>query len=264
MAAALRPRPRRCWGLADRGFCLSGGTGMTGTWGRILAQYGQSVTLRRGRRNRTARRFSSRCGSGGRTGTRSCPLRWGRRGGISGSTWGRQSFPGGNERPVRGVERAALCGAGGPARLRGGGDAVLVGPAGGGGRRGADRADVRGKTLGFSGGTGADGGVPETAGGGRGVRLPGGAAATERAGGRRIPAGLSGRAGRLSEPGERYDESTGRWQEYGRRETLTFGLDLYGRERGELQRPTTEWRRPSSGGPRRAGAAGALLRGDGI
>ena len=29
--------------------------------------------------------------------------------------------------------------------------------------------------------------------------------------------------------GERYDESTGQWQElYGRRVTLTFGLDLYG------------------------------------
>ena len=28
--------------------------------------------------------------------------------------------------------------------------------------------------------------------------------------------------------GERYDESTGQWQElYGRRVTLTFGLDLY-------------------------------------
>ncbi|MFQ7450706.1 MAG: hypothetical protein ACLRNQ_03920 [Flavonifractor plautii] len=65
---------------------------MTGAWGRILARYGQSVTLRRGRRNRTAGRFSSRCGSGGRTGTRSRPLRWGRRGGISGSIWGRRSF----------------------------------------------------------------------------------------------------------------------------------------------------------------------------
>ena len=36
--------------------------------------------------------------------------------------------------------------------------------------------------------------------------------------------------------GERYDESTGRWQElYGRRVTLTFGLDLYGESAGELQ-----------------------------
>ncbi|UQT48381.1 hypothetical protein M5E87_28060 [Flavonifractor plautii] len=70
------------------------------------------------------------------------------------------------------------------------------------------------------------------------MRLPGGAAATERAGGRRIPAGLSGRAGRLSGlPGERYDESTGRWQElYGRRAALTFGLDLYGTSAAELQK----------------------------
>ena len=36
--------------------------------------------------------------------------------------------------------------------------------------------------------------------------------------------------------GERYDESNGRWQElYGRRATLTFGLDLYGESAGELQ-----------------------------
>lgn len=36
--------------------------------------------------------------------------------------------------------------------------------------------------------------------------------------------------------GERYDESTGQWQElYGRRVTLTFGLDLYGESAGELQ-----------------------------
>jgi len=33
--------------------------------------------------------------------------------------------------------------------------------------------------------------------------------------------------------GERYDESTGQWQElYGRRVTLTFGLDLYGESAG--------------------------------
>ena len=70
------------------------------------------------------------------------------------------------------------------------------------------------------------------------MRLPGGAAAaTERAGGRCVPAGLPGRAGRLSGlPVERYDESTGQWQElYGRRVTLTFGLDLYGESAGELQ-----------------------------
>ena len=72
--------------------------------------------------------------------------------------------------------------------------------------------------------------------------------------------------------GERYDESTGQWQElYGRRVTLTFGLDLYGESAGELQtaydrmaeafqwegpdglalgssrRPTTGGRRPFSG-----------------
>ena len=36
--------------------------------------------------------------------------------------------------------------------------------------------------------------------------------------------------------GERYDERTGLWQElYGRRVTLTFGLDLYGESAGELQ-----------------------------
>lgn len=37
--------------------------------------------------------------------------------------------------------------------------------------------------------------------------------------------------------GERYDESTGRWQElYGRRAALTFGLDLYGTSAAELQK----------------------------
>ena len=30
---------------------------MTGTWGRILAQYGQSVTLRRGEEERAYRAF---------------------------------------------------------------------------------------------------------------------------------------------------------------------------------------------------------------
>ena len=36
--------------------------------------------------------------------------------------------------------------------------------------------------------------------------------------------------------GERYDERTGLWQElYGRRATLTFGLDLYGESAGGLQ-----------------------------
>ena len=44
--------------LAGRpGLRLSGGTGMTGAWGRILAQYGQSVTLRRGEEERGCRAF---------------------------------------------------------------------------------------------------------------------------------------------------------------------------------------------------------------
>lgn len=44
--------------LAGRpGVCLSGGTGMTGAWGRILARYGQSVTLRRGEEEQDCRAF---------------------------------------------------------------------------------------------------------------------------------------------------------------------------------------------------------------
>ena len=40
--------------------------------------------------------------------------------------------------------------------------------------------------------------------------------------------------------GERYDESNGRWQElYGRRATLTFGLDLYGESRESWSSKTT-------------------------
>ena len=78
----------------------------------------------------------------------------------------------------------------------------------------------------------------ETAGGDAVCAYPeGAAAATERAGGRCVPAGLPGRAGGFRDYlGERYDESTGQWQElYGRRVTLTFGLDLYGESAGELQ-----------------------------
>ena len=57
--------------------------------------------------------------------------------------------------------------------------------------------------------------------------------------------------------GERYDESTGRWQElYGRRVTLTFGLDLYGESAGELQ---TAYDR-MAGGFQWEGPAGLALR----
>ena len=58
--------------------------------------------------------------------------------------------------------------------------------------------------------------------------------------------------------GERYDESTGQWQElYGRRVTLTFGLDLYGESAGELQ---TAYDRMAEAFQ----WEGPLLRGDGI
>ena len=44
--------------------------------------------------------------------------------------------------------------------------------------------------------------------------------------------------------GERYDESTGQWQElYGRRAALTFGLDLYGTSAAEFDRAAGLYRR---------------------
>ncbi|MFR5860732.1 MAG: hypothetical protein ACLUES_03275 [Flavonifractor plautii] len=74
-------------------------------------------------------------------------------------------------------------------------------------------------------------------GGGRGMRLPEGGGGNGAGRWPLCPCGPA-RAGRAAFgiTWGRYDESTGQWQElYGRRVTLTFGLDLYGESAGELQ-----------------------------
>lgn len=70
------------------------------------------------------------------------------------------------------------------------------------------------------------------------------------AGGRCVPAGLPGRAGGFRDYlGERYDESTGQWQElYGRPgDPSPSGWTSMERALGSSRRPTTGWRRPFSG-----------------
>ncbi len=237
-AAALRLQAETVLGpwLADRGFAFQGyrdDRGLGADSGAVRAERHPAA----GRRNRTAGRFSSRCGSGGRTGTRSCPPAGD---GAAGSV----ALPGAAGLPLE--ETNGLCVEWNGLRFAvRAAQPVCVGRRRCTGgpcwrwrteRRRQSRRE--GKTLGFSGGAGADGGVPETAGVDAVCAYP-----EERRRQRSGPvAAVSLRAcqggpgGFRDYLGERYDESTGQWQElYGRRVTLTFGLDLYGESAGELQ-----------------------------